>query len=191
MNPSGLTSLAVVIMLFSSAPLLASCSQKSPSTESKMTRDELYQSVLQRLEALEEAWKQGPPNTAAAVDELRNALSQLQRNKTEAVPTSKTKTAPPPEGPFPPSQQPSPESEQEKRRKATEERFLSGGPLEKASLQGVPEEWILSSCDKAQAELTRFDELTRKTPVDRKAVEESLEKLASVIRGMPNPPPPK
>ncbi len=185
----------VSMVLLSALPALAFCRQE-PSRESGMTRDDLYRTALARLEALEKVWNEAPGSSAVsrAAEELRASVSELGTGKTE-VESGKTKTAPPPQGPFPPSQQPSPESEQEKRRKATEDRFLSGGPLEKergkASLQGVPEEWIAKSRDRALAELTRLGELTKKSPLERKPIEESLEEIASSIRGMPNPPPPK
>ncbi len=154
--------------------------------EPEMTRDDLYGSALEKLRALEKAWKDQSPDVPQAVEELERAVSRLRATSAEEELKPQSKTIPAPEGPFPPSSRPSPEDEQERRRRATEERFPSGGPLEKetTSLQGVSDERIQSSCDRAQAELIRFGELRAK---DRGAAERSLQSVANTLRGMSKP----
>jgi hypothetical protein len=133
--------------------------------------------------------------------ELRNEITALRelskKVKQEAKPApfakgvAKESTAPAPAGPIQPSQSPSSEEEVQARRKATEDRFLSvpvGHTPETRTLVGVPKLWIERSCAQALEELDKIDSLLRAEPLDRDAVQMSLQELRATISNLGSPP---
>ncbi len=166
--------------------------------------DEFYERLLADSERLAAVWQQQPGNLKALeryVTELRSQVARVRGFREAAgtarppVSTEASATeaeAKSPAGPVGPSREPSSEEEMEKRRKATLDRFLSSGPLERAkpgpSLAGVPGEWIAESCDRTDEELKAMARLFAAETPDSGAVESSLRRLRAILEGMGAPP---
>src|SRR6267378_4342262 len=133
--------------------------------------DDVYHSLVKSYEISAAQWRQRPGDLVALRSDLaalRKEITTLcelsekvERPSTAPVAKGATKesTTPAPSGPVRPSQAPSPDEEVQKRRKATEERFLSV-PVEDSpetrTLVGVPKSWIKMSCVRAHEELDKI-----------------------------------
>lgn len=174
------------------------CSQDSTS----MQRDKLYFLLLETYERFRAVWNQQPGNIIA----LKRYSTELQTHVTSLREFSEIGKLTPepassrnlsstesevkqPSGPVELSSTPSSEEEMRKRMEATE-KFLKGpldDSMQSGTLAGIPDSWIVMSCNQAEKEITKISNLLKIEPLDHDTFKNTLEQLRTILNQLNNP----
>ena len=175
----------------------------SRQDSASMESDNHYFLLLESFERFKAVWNQQPSNIIA----LKRYCTELQKYVTllrgfskigepTQVPGSSRNSSSteavvkPPSGPVQPSAKPSSEDEIRKREEATE-KFLKGpldDSLQSRTLAGIPDSWIVMSCNQAKNEITKICNLLKVEPLDHVTFKNALEQLRTVLNQINNPP---
>jgi hypothetical protein len=173
-------------------------SQEAEEVVSTEARDRAYDDLRTDVERLVSVWEQQPNNRAAlqryaeAIKAQAGSLKELAAGEGAEAAELKVSSGVigEPAGPAAPSKEPSSEEQMERRRRATEDRFLKGPALSRrpATLADVSGGWIVESCGQAVEDIDQIIRLLDSPTVDTQRFEGALEKLRNTVAGMTSPP---
>lgn len=192
------------LILLGAATLVGAGPQAPREEGTVMGRDERYRRLFVILDSAEAALRQQPTNSAAQVNYLRELETDLQGLSTSrpAEPSppkpaaaaggkvAGEASAAAPGGPVTPSTRPSREADEQRRREATA-KFRGGGPLgrpyEGKTLRGLPEEWVLRACDRAEGRSRELRELLARGGLERERIASGLRDLRAAVEEIARP----